>query len=79
MPFYLLHCPEKDLHFRGKPRYYNGEGWAAAGKDVKAQIEESIHKLRIGPGKVLMIQHVYLVVKSTYVASWSIPICYLCF
>lgn len=67
------------LHFKGKPRYFNEEDWGTVGKNGKAKIEDSIYKLMVEPWKVLMIQHVNLVVKSIYLASWSIPICYLCF
>lgn len=68
MPFYLLHyCQKKRFIFQGKAKV--PQGWAAIGNDVKAQIDNSIHKLRTGPGKVLMIQYVNLLVKSTYLAS----------
>lgn len=68
---------EKTFIFQGKAKV--PQGWATIGNDVKAQIDDSIHKLRTGPGKVLMIQYVNLLVKSTYLASWSICIFYLCF
>lgn len=78
MPFYLLHyCQKKTFIFQGKAKV--PQGWATIGNDVKAQIDDSIHKLRTGPGKVLMIQYVNLLVKSIYLASWSICIFYLCF
>ena len=80
MPFCLLHyCQKKDLYFRGKPKYRNIEGWATIGNDIKAQTDNSIQKLRTGPGKALMIQYVNLLAKSTYLASWSICIFNLCF
>lgn len=70
---------EEDLYFMGKPRCFNVVSEGKIGKDENAEVEDTIHKLRIGPGKVLMIQHLNLVVKSIYPAFWSISTCYLCF
>lgn len=52
----------------------NVEEGGTIGKDGKVEIEDNIYKLMVGPCKVLMIWHVNLVVKSVYLASWSITI-----
>jgi hypothetical protein len=80
MSYYLLCYCQRRIYVLGQSRHLSEEGLGAITRHEQAQSEDGLHKLMVTPGKKnWMIQHVNLIVKSIYLVSWFVPICYLCF